>query len=1436
IALDSDGDGLNDLSERWVYGTLPSRADTDGDDLSDLLEIFSGLSPFQRGNELDSDRDRVPDALEDLLGTLSNRADSDGDLLPDGDELLEFGSNPLAIDTDLDGLSDFLEFNLQFDPRSSDSDGDGILDIDEQDAQDALGFRAAKSIIDEYYAEHGKSGSDDPALDTVDKELLALLESSFTKSETSSSSSEEEDIPEQSRLQLSVGDLSGSHSERYKLFVGNNFVTNSVHGTVESFNRTFDVDQELEFRVEHVSTNLSTPDLDWRANITFIEGSGAILHDPDGLIPGGDNEQMSFFTSSSGTLWTHRPDMTGPNDLDVSDEDEFTEGYILSVNADDDDENGVPDFQDPKTDLAADDDLFPFELAAFDHLPSGADGYFTVDGGFAGLKIWRDSGGAIEQVHSSTQLDFTQSHTLYFELTENIEAESGIVVRTRTHVTSSEYQLLGQLNDKIRLRAAGIRVFNNGYVSVDDPELYAFIVVPPPAGTDEALDALDGETVTFEIFREDGSSTGVTQSGTITNRAAYVNLTIPDSLMQLSPDDPSATTYEVRATYNDDEVKGGKFSVFPGTTETVELRAEAQLGNRSFSFDPLNPPSRLNLRDFAGGGTVTVEATLKDRLGNFVVDDTSVVWYSQDDGFLPDDFSGGESTVAGRSTISISADRIAPVARLGVIADTKQVAGYLNGGEVTVSLVPLDTSGRRARDLRIDLDDRWFFASRSETVRFKAIVRYADGSAVGAGVPVRWFDSKGLLKDVPQDPKTDSSGVSVVDLYVNSSEESFNVLGKNIVRVSVAGVERELPLYIAGSIAPPVELRYSNPVLSGDVSGTGTLTLPDADGDTPIDATETIRYSSSTQVFLRNLDANDDFRIELTGDTGSAGILLTSGNYANAANLNSTASGTGTFFIGSNNVLPDGSLAVDTITPHIYDTWLLGNTPVGYSVAGGGSGELIIGSADAMTWLTQTTGKLFSGAVFGGSGLDASLVGDVGLSLIPGLGAWGDIRDLGINAARLLPIDIGLGPFDWRETAIAGFGLLTEILPPADAVVDAYRALYKISKASAALAPFFLAVEPLFTQALQSLWNHYAVGPSGRPGGADEAALVGAVEQLRPFLTSVLGDKNVKILFGTIDLTGKLVSDADLRRIWKTLSDNGHSDLAKQVETLIEQIDGEHVADLLRAVGNSTSALDEFGEGLKVFTDAMRRLSDQGDGFNDALLAGMKGDPTTAAEVIRSLGRSMKKYGDAGQAYGSKLAKQDDLERAVMTMVGRVHGTSHHMITNVTQLKQFADDIEEVLSVGPENIRKSISLIRRLRSDSSRTAVGGQSGYLFEITEVARELRAGSVDIEFSRVQLKSEVPSAGGGVTDLGKTDLDLVVGNRAIELKTTVGATGGKSKMIPKLLKYYASGAETIEVRTLDDAMEGQLELWLNSADVRRKYGEDVIDEIIEKLDVVV
>ncbi len=130
LSVDSDGDGVPDDEEQslGLDATVP---DSDGDGLMDGLERKVGMRPEPGQVDqvngcnvaLDTDGDRLNDCEERVLGTDACVSDTDGDGIPELVELL-MGTNPLIAedlnDTDGDGLSNVGEVEAHTDASSAD--------------------------------------------------------------------------------------------------------------------------------------------------------------------------------------------------------------------------------------------------------------------------------------------------------------------------------------------------------------------------------------------------------------------------------------------------------------------------------------------------------------------------------------------------------------------------------------------------------------------------------------------------------------------------------------------------------------------------------------------------------------------------------------------------------------------------------------------------------------------------------------------------------------------------------------------------------------------------------------------------------------------------------------------------------------------------------------------------------------------------------------------------------------------------------------------------------------------------------------------------------------------------------------------------------------------------------------------------------------------
>ena len=137
---DSDGDKLPDCVEEFI-GSESLNSDTDNDGIDDYYEVFvlftdptlvdsdeNGTSDYDE----DFDEDLLINGQEYLLETDPWNNDSDNDDISDGDEVNTYHTDPLKKDTDNDKLEDSDEFLFNTDPNNPDTNGNGILDGDEK--------------------------------------------------------------------------------------------------------------------------------------------------------------------------------------------------------------------------------------------------------------------------------------------------------------------------------------------------------------------------------------------------------------------------------------------------------------------------------------------------------------------------------------------------------------------------------------------------------------------------------------------------------------------------------------------------------------------------------------------------------------------------------------------------------------------------------------------------------------------------------------------------------------------------------------------------------------------------------------------------------------------------------------------------------------------------------------------------------------------------------------------------------------------------------------------------------------------------------------------------------------------------------------------------------------------------------------------------------
>ena len=107
------------------------------------------------------------------------------------------------------------------------------------------------------------------------------------------------------RLTLTVGDHSGSESERYHLNVGRYSHQAMEFGVVETREYVFRRGMSYPITVVHAGTNREQPDYDYTAAITGSDPSVFTIEDPGGILGRHEESSPFFAAGKTATLTVH---------------------------------------------------------------------------------------------------------------------------------------------------------------------------------------------------------------------------------------------------------------------------------------------------------------------------------------------------------------------------------------------------------------------------------------------------------------------------------------------------------------------------------------------------------------------------------------------------------------------------------------------------------------------------------------------------------------------------------------------------------------------------------------------------------------------------------------------------------------------------------------------------------------------------------------------------------------------------------------------------------------------------------------------------------------------------------------------------------------------------------------------------------------------------
>lgn len=256
--------GTNKTSDQYYI------ADFDKDGLVNILEYYGDIS-LENMTKGTMPRTRRSVGFDiKTIGTNPNNADTDGDLLLDGfeysNQMSPVKQDDRNADKDNDGLSNLSEQIYETNPSNPDTDGDGV-----NDGTEVTNKADPKDPSD--------GGKEDTSLQTA-------------------------------LVRLTIGDPSGSHSERYVINVGNIAHQSPGYGIVGSGEYKFKPGT-YKITINHVGTNLQTPDYDYRALVSKVSGKAkVVVNDPKGIL-GDHYESNSDYTKGKSATMVVDSDCAG---------------------------------------------------------------------------------------------------------------------------------------------------------------------------------------------------------------------------------------------------------------------------------------------------------------------------------------------------------------------------------------------------------------------------------------------------------------------------------------------------------------------------------------------------------------------------------------------------------------------------------------------------------------------------------------------------------------------------------------------------------------------------------------------------------------------------------------------------------------------------------------------------------------------------------------------------------------------------------------------------------------------------------------------------------------------------------------------------------------------------------------------------------------------
>jgi len=559
--------------------------------------------------------------------------------------------------------------------------------------------------------------------------------------------------------------------------------------------------------------------------------------------------------------------------------------------------------------------------------------------------------------------------------------------------------------------------------------------------------------------------------------------------------------------YDGVEVKVPTVTVIPGKTSAV-----------AFSATPGHLVSD-------GQSTTKITITARDAEGNPVAKGTDVAW----------DLVGGGGLSDAQTTIQ-DGGQASVTLRAGILPEDQKVTATVDGQEYSTTV----TSDKVK--ILIGITGNVLTLGTGETATVTASVTDASGNPVPDGTPITWYSQKGTIAG---QPVTVGGSASASLSAIGGSQ----IPGAGYVRAFVGG-NAGASSYLWVQQNNGLSVVMNSYVLAGNKTTGGSFPVAQADGTTadyPYQTTSQGTITGTPNAVIRIAAGSPGFPptgiLSVTGDDGVPGSTTT---------VTLDAQGRGVFQVQSLGGVNGGLSLPITLAADLTTTVTMALQ----------TDEMIARSQDMVK---QAGWAVLTGEADGGVGMAA----DLAFSLIPVVGAYTDLRDMGKELLKLAPGD-ARSP-NWFVFGFAAVGIAGSFLgPQVDWLSIIGKKLAAVFKPSGAI--------------WASVW------------GFAKKADVSNLDEVQGMLTSLVDPKFADLAGMADDILVKSPDDLlRLNNLFKGLGADQTADLFRRIKAN---------PDLGEAV--LKKAMDTLGA-----LDATRLAAINGAGKMDEVLAAIKFDIPT---------------------------------------------------------------------------------------------------------------------------------------------------------------------------------------------------------------------------------